>query len=311
MVVAAMLLGVVVSHVSGQVIEVFLLAGQSNADGSNSYYYGGQEGKGPGLSPVNSFYADNETDVQYAYAHANPFSGTVDRYLTGGLGALRPAAWGMMGPELSLGRALADGIANDVAFLKYTSPGTSLNTQWGPDDALLYPDMVDFFNDQLALLAGSYTTVHLNTLFWHQGESDSGVTYAADFTAMFDTLRTDLGAPDLHAVMGRISENFDPGNTGVIPRSNVVAVNDAIVTLAAGSGLIAETGSLTDIALHDYIHFPADGQVVHGERMAASYFANPNLYQEPVPEPGAAILLVLAGLSGLARRGRPMPSASL
>lgn len=284
---------------SSQTLEVFFLAGQSNADGSNSYYLdSGDTSKGGGLSAANASYADPYAGVQYAHVHANPFEPPVNRYYTGALGALRPATWGMMGPELSLGRELDVLHMNDVALLKYTSPGTSLNTQWGPDDGLLYQDMLAFYGAQLSSLAASYTQVNLNAFFWHQGESDSGLTYEADFLAMFDQLKIDLAAPNLNAVMGLISENFDPGATGVTPRSNIAAVNAAIESMATARGDITNTGSLTDIPLHDNIHFDANGQIIHGERMAAAYQSE----FMTIPEPSVLLLSFVSLAVGLKRR---------
>jgi hypothetical protein len=294
----SMLMGWSVVSASAQTLELFFLAGQSNADGSNSYYTSGNPGKGDGLNAGNAFYGNPYSGVVYSYAHVNPFSGTPDRYLTGNWGTLRPATWGMMGPELSLGRELDTMFSHDVGIIKYTAPGTSLATQWGPDDHLLYQDMVNFFTTRIAELSGMYSEIRLNTFFWHQGESDSGVNYAANFSAMLSQLRLDLGAPELNSVMGLISENFDPGNTGVTPRSNVVAVNQEITNLANADPRIATTGSLTDIPLHDYVHFDANGQIIHGQRMADSFAQNFLV----VPEPSAVILLITAGIGCLQRR---------
>ncbi|MGJ8725411.1 MAG: sialate O-acetylesterase [Roseibacillus sp.] len=286
--------------VQGQTLELFFLAGQSNADGSNSYYFdNGDSSKGGGLSPANASYADAYSGIQYAYAHANPFSGTPNRYLTGSLGDLRPATWGMMGPEISLGRKLDELHSNDVALLKYTSPGTSLATQWGPDDGLLYQDMISFFNEQITILSPSYTDINFNTFFWHQGESDSGLTYQADFQAMFDQLRLDLSS-ELTGVTGLISENFDPGNTGNTPRLNITQVNEALENLGDAQTYLTTTGSLTDIPLHDNIHFDADGQLIHGERMASAYESE----FLAVPEPGSIVLLLLSGILLPRRRAR-------
>jgi len=289
----------------GQTIDVFFLAGQSNADGSNSYYFNnGDPSKGSGLSAANSSYATPYGGITYAYAHANPSDSNM-RYLTGGLGNLRPATWGMMGPEISLGRELDTLIDNQVALIKYTSPGTSLNTQWGPDDNLLFPDMVDFFETQINILSQSYTEVRLNTFFWHQGESDSGLTYGTDFRQMFDQLKVELGAPGLNAVMGLVSESFDPGNTGNTPRSNIVAVNGMINLLDASYSDIATTGSLTDIPLHDNVHFDANGQIIHGQRMALAFKGN----FLAVPEPGSAALILVGAVASCLRRRRTVGRA--
>jgi len=283
-------------------VEVFLLAGQSNADGSNSYYQNNAgASKGPGLTTTNAHYANAYSGVKYAYAHANPFSSaTPNRYLTSnGFQDLKPATWGMMGPEISLGRKLDALHQNDVALIKYTSPGTSLNTEWGPDDNKLYQDMVGFYSGHLATLASQYTTVTVHTFFWHQGESDSGNTYVADYTAMFDKLKIDLNTANLTSVMGLISEDFLNGTPGS-PQSNIANVNNAINQLATRSD-ITTTGSLNDIPLHDQIHFDANGQIIHGERMATAY--EQNFYQN-VPEPSSSMLLLVASGLMLSRRTR-------
>ncbi len=282
-------------------VDVFLLSGQSNADGSNSYYQssGNPPSKGPGLTPANAHFANAYSGVKYAYAHANPASSPNPRYLqSSGFQDLKPATWGMMGPEISLGRNLDALHTDDVALLKYTSPGTSLNTQWGPDDNLLYPDMVNFYSGHLATLATQYTTVTVHTFFWHQGESDSGTTYVADYATMFDQLKIDLNLAGLTSVMGMLHEDFLSGTPGN-PQSNIGAVNNAITQLSMRSD-IANTGSLNAIPLHDQIHWDANGQLTHGDKMYDAYRAN--FYQ--VPEPSSSILLLMSSSILLSRRKR-------
>ncbi len=283
-------------------VEVFLLAGQSNADGSNSYYQNNaQASKGGGLTAANAHYANDYTGIKYAYAHVNPFSSTPpNRYLTSnGFQNLKPATWGMMGPEISLGRNLDALHQDDVALLKYTSPGTSLKTEWGPDDNKLYQDMVSFYSGHLATLASQYTTVTIHTFFWHQGESDSGNTYVADYNAMFDQLKIDLNTASLTSVMGLISEDFLNGTPGS-PQSNIANVNSAINQLALRSDIVT-TGSLNDIPLHDQIHFDANGQLTHGDRMAAAYENN---FFQPVPEPSTSFMLLFSSSLLVLRRKR-------
>ncbi len=289
--IALMITGCLTPPISASTVEVFFLAGQSNADGSNSYW-NGTPGKGPALSAENMHLATPYSGVMYAQTHVNPFSGSPPlHYYTDPFGPLQPASWGMMGPELSLGRSLDAVFDNQVAIIKYTAPGTSLNAQWGPDDNLLYSDMLNYFENRLSELSADFTTVNLRGFFWHQGESDAGPphaeNYAENFMAMYDPLRQALGNAAMPAVLGLINESF-PGTTP--PNANVITLNNEILSLALSDPTIATTGSMNDLPLYDGIHFDSNGQVVHGERMADAYIAN----FATVPEPASSLLVIAA-----------------
>ena len=289
------------SHAVSQTLEVFIVAGQSNVDGSNSYW-DGTPGKGPALTPENMPYATPYAGVDYAYAHVNPFGGSPpNRYLTGGWGDLRPSTWGMFAFEQSLGRELDGLLDNDVAIIKYTSPGTSLNGDWLPSQNRLYQDMVAFINDRLSEISVGYASVNINALFWHQGESDAGPpysnNYAENFGTFFDSLKLNLAAPSMKAVLGQLNENLSGQN----PHTGIVTINGEILGLAASRSDIAATASVNDLLLYDNIHFSSNGQVTLGLRMAEAYESA----FIAVPEPGVMVGLTLGCLVFGLNRRRP------
>jgi len=105
-------------------LRVFLVGGQSNADGR-------AVPSGLPTSPVNLQRPQEDVD-----------------FYEGGLMSLRPVG-SQFGPEVTLGRCLADSVADGfttrVALIKHASGGTNLHTQrkGGGDDATTGDGCVD------------------------------------------------------------------------------------------------------------------------------------------------------------------------
>ncbi|MCU0779532.1 MAG: hypothetical protein MUF04_00360, partial [Akkermansiaceae bacterium] len=152
-------------------IRVFLLGGQSNADGRAAP-------SGLPTSPVNLQLPQDDVDFYENEA--------------GGLTTLRPLA--EFGPEITLGRRLADAIADGtftrVAMIKYAVGATDLANDWkaGGDattsgDGPRYVSFQGVVRAGLAALAAKYpnAAIDIEGMLWVQGERDAGdVTKSAN-----------------------------------------------------------------------------------------------------------------------------------
>src|SRR5512139_1017353 len=115
-------------------VRVFLVAGQSNAVGCGSdagllppelyapqpdVLFWFEEGSwGSVHDPARRIRSDGWVPLQF---QSDPVYGTFGSVVNG------------FGPEIKLGRVLADSLAADVAVLKFAINATSLATDWDPD----------------------------------------------------------------------------------------------------------------------------------------------------------------------------------
>lgn len=210
-----------------KILKVYLQAGQSNSDG-RAVTNGLPSGL---LIPQN--------DVPFYY------------YLTGGaangdgtlgtLSTLRPGASALgggttFGPELTLGRTLADyfaltnGVSTStvmVAIIKYAHGGTSLATDWAANgnsstngDGADYVVFQKVVSAGLSRLAATYASasLELSGLIWVQGESDidagasTVAAYGINLTRFINDVRLTYAASqpygsNLPFFLSRISAN--------------------------------------------------------------------------------------------------------
>lgn len=176
-------------------MKIFIIAGQSNADGSTS-------GGAAGLSSNYASYAEAFSGARYAYQRVNPGIGTTINY---GFGDLQPYIdpWSdSLGSEVSLGRELRDFYGEHIATMKYAAGGTGLRDNWLPEAEDLYSGMISYFSNGMDIIESVHGSVRVGGFFWHQGETDAGlydsVGYGDDFTTFSNALRTDLSDPRCH-----------------------------------------------------------------------------------------------------------------
>lgn len=241
-------------------VRVFLIGGQSNADGR------GELGALP-TAPRNLQLPQDDID----YVYRIPGGGTT-------LTTLRPGTseTGQFGPEVTLGPGLVSWLgadaSNRVAILKYGNGGTSLATHWtAGGDATTGGDGPDYVvfqqtvSEGLALLGAAYpgATVSLEGMVWMQGESDAGAAgaYAGHLAAFIADVRATLGA-DLPFVIARLS-------------SAQTAVGGGLATLRAAQQAVADADPLsgwidTDAypVKADDLHFTGAGQQSLGSDFA-------------------------------------------
>jgi hypothetical protein len=124
------------------------------------------------------------------------------------------------GPEFSAAAMLAARHPHaTIAIVKLARDGTTLSSDWNPANrAGLYEAAVRRVRAaEAALAATRHRGVHLDGIFWMQGEQDASrysraSTYDAHLVAFISALRRDLHAPTVPFVIGRIADlrTFDP-----------------------------------------------------------------------------------------------------
>ena len=277
-----------------QTIDVYIVAGQSNADG---------RGDVSDLSAAQMASLENDTIISYLNPgsereRAVPTSNPND--LDVGTNGFTPLVIGgfsvdgtsarqltpTFGPELSFGATIAEatGSNNQIAIIKVSRGGTNLRNDWragasvdtGPDEPVgfLYRALLEYVAASLAELEADGSTAIVRGFVWHQGESDSNnvSTYTDNFIALVEGVRAEFGA-DIPFVLGELSRT----------RSNSVNFNNNLPNLVAsapGISFVSSEGLTTPAS--DTTHFDADGQIELGQRYAAEFGT---LAPEPEPEP--------------------------
>lgn len=117
----------------------------------------------------------------------------------------RPTVDPSHGPEITMGRALADAGLRPY-LIKYAVSGSSLAAEWRPTVEDIYPAMLAYVRAELASFPHPY---RLTGVVWGQGETDAGDlgaanAYADNLRELRDRLREDLGLPNLHWISHRL-----------------------------------------------------------------------------------------------------------
>lgn len=248
-------------------LRVYLLGGQSNADGRAD----------PAVLPAELQLPQHGVDLYYKVEGG---SGT--------LTTLRPGLSETLqfGPEVVLGTRLAKFHADEegtrVAIIKYANGGTNLHTQWkGGGDATTTGDGTEYITFQqtvtggLAALAAAYpgAQVDLEAMVWMQGESDADATnaplYQDRLTAFIADVRATLGA-SLPFVIGRLSTSQT--NLPAQHLNTIRAAQDAVAAADPLTSIISTEGLGMNA---DALHFSAASQQEMGSRFAveAAYYA--------------------------------------
>ena len=247
--------------------DVYLIAGQSNADGRAytnlltgelAAFAGAQANvrlffANPANSdPVNPTYKTGWVALKPGYAVPPGFSGALpsDRF----------------GFELSFGQALAERHPErNIALLKVTRGGTSLSADWDPVGGA--NTMWQTFTNQvpaaLAALAAGGNSYTIRGMIWHQGESDGGnPTFDADLTQFIGATRAFLGLPEMPFAIGELER--DDITPTVSSRTYQLQAMAAVDAADPFSGIVSSAGFLTI----DGTHFDTPSVIVFGQRYA-------------------------------------------
>ena len=273
-----------------QTIDVYIIAGQSNADGRAEV---------SDLSEAQLASLENDTIIRYVNPgsereRAEPQSTPPDLDVgTDGFTPLVPGGFSVdgtsarqltqtFGPELSFGASIAEatGSDNQIAIIKVSRGGTNLRFDWmvNPnintvDDeprGFLYRALMEHVAAGLAELEEDGSTAIVRGFVWHQGESDSDnvAGYAGLFADFVAGVRDEFGE-DIPFVLGELSRDRDNSENFNNNLPNVVAS-------ASGLSFISSEGLTTPGSTNpddDTTHFDANGQLGLGERYAEAVAA--------------------------------------
>lgn len=190
------------------ITRVFLLAGQSNMEGT---------GRSTKLTPPLS---DPQKDVWYwhdGWVLLKPGFGHNFNY-----GDVDPKQFG---PEVSFGRAMADALTNDDIYLiKHGVNGANLAVQYAAPGSKGYIEFRNKVKAALANLDDANIDYEISGMLWMQGQGDSKIAkyaaaYQANLTRLIATVRMDFNTPEMPFVIGRImlgSDTRPPGGNAIV-----------------------------------------------------------------------------------------------
>ena len=251
-------------------LRVFVFAGQSNMEGAHSR-----------VADVDRFppylgYAEADPKVHYWHC-----IGREDKELSEGWIPMQPVA-GIFGPELSFGRQLrASGVKAPVAIIKVAAGGTTLGSDWNPDEPAgfkLYPLALKTVREALTDLSKRRIRWRLEGFVWHQGENDMfqdkfKAAYAANLANFIKRWRSDLESPKLPFWIGELCTKTV---WGMDNRANMHAIETAKRKVAAADPEVryvptSQVG--VEIGGEDglHYHYGTLGQLQHGVNYARAY----------------------------------------
>lgn len=275
---------------AGQV-DLVILAGQSNLAGRAVATVAV-----PGQAAV-------DEQIRFYYEVTNTAGGFFD---SSGqtFGPLQPwrlnASTDNFGPEISLGRGLAEVAQGDVALIKYAVGGSDI-ARWQPG-AVDYQQLVASVADGVDELTTAGMHVNLLGLVWLQGESDTinssrAAAYAANLRGFIWSFRSDmnaayptLGFNALATVLVEPANWKNGANPGAAAASDIAVVNQALIDFAATDPHAAYLSTSDFTTFGDgVIHFGAVDQLTLGSRIASE------LMKFAVPEPPSLIVATVFG----------------
>lgn len=248
--------------------DVFLIAGQSNADG---------RGLKAELTGSLASYAGPQSVARIHYtntAYTNADKSRYKKWMTlepgysvapGYSGTLPSTTFGV---EIGAAKVLSAHVPNPT-FIKVARGGTALGNpgaDWYPAPLTssnvgpLYKAFIE--STQLALqeiaAAGDTYTVH--GIYWHQGESDSGnvAGYGALLTTLIESVRRDLGMPKLRFIIGELANTKDPAFRNV---------QWQIARSVPNAAFLSSHG----LATFEGTHFTTAAMITFGERLGHAF----------------------------------------
>ena len=250
--------------------DVYLVAGQSNADGRGftsdltgglAHYAGIQENvkiyyvNPTNSNPENPTYNTGWTSLAPGYSVAPGFSGSLPS--------------NRFGFEVSLGKALADhDPERNIAMIKVSRGGTNLHTDWDPSGGANYmwQTFANKVPEALAALTANGDTAEIHGMFWHQGESDgSNPTFESDLAQFIAACRTLTGRADLPFAIGELER--DDVTPDVKGRSHQLTAMTNVAAADPKTFVVSSVGLLT----YDGTHFTSAAYLTFGERYATAY----------------------------------------
>ncbi|MCP3916402.1 MAG: sialate O-acetylesterase [bacterium] len=267
-------------------VRVFLVAGQSNAEGADSPASGTvslptfQGALAP--QKVRFWYETNFTDNIMTSGGWIPLQPELQRQI--------------FGPEITFAREVMRKSRGPVAIIKSTCGGTNLAVDWDPGNPSgqrMYERTITLMQTALADLTSEGIDWRLEGVLWQQGENDMlNSTYVNEYgmrlSALMDRFRADLGTPRLQWYVGETSFK---GIWGIDFRSNMqILRSQQLVAIAADPfAQFVPTSHLAFLINYGqsqpHYHFGPEGQLQLGEAYAAAYLQNIGVDQSHGSEP--------------------------
>ena len=282
-------------------VRVFIFAGQSNMVGSDS--------KAQDVKRFPPFAGLDQPQDKVLFSYN---IGREDKLTSNGWVALQPVH-GIVGPELSFARRVAEETGAPLAIIKCAAGGTTLGCDWNPDEPSgfkLYPLALKLIQSSLAELDRKHVPYRIEGFMWHQGENDMfsnefKPNYGKNLKNFLAAWRRDLKTPELKFYIGELCtktiwgmdnrENMYAIRTG----QKAVTDSDPLAEYIPTSHDAVEIGG--GVGLH--YHYGTLGQLEHGVNYAEAYLrtiGNKPASGRPLKawpyEKGSAVkLFVLAG----------------
>jgi len=269
------------SVLAGEPVRVFVFAGQSNMVGSDSH-----------VADIERFppfvgLEEPQKKVRFSYC-----IGREDKRRSGGWVELQPVD-GVVGPELSFARKVAERTGAPLAIIKCAAGGTHLGGDWNPDEPSgfeMYPLLLETVRSSLAELDRKHVDWRLEGFVWHQGENDMFEesyrrNYGANLANFVARVRRDLEAPELRFYVGELCTktiwgmDLRPWMYEISLGQREVADADPLADYVRTSHVGVEIGG--GVGLH--YHYGTLGQLEHGVCYADAYLATLGLADEPTP----------------------------
>ena len=186
-------------------------------------------------------------------------------------------ASGGFGPEIGLARTMATTTHTPLAIIKVAFSGTHVAGDWNPrldvnDSAPIehdsrgacYRSLVTEARRAVGQLSDQFQP-RLVALVWVQGESDAtserADAYQQNIAAMISSLRQDLDAPELIALLG-VNTQFSAGHNEHL--QDVIAAQKAYAA-SDPQAMYVDTAGAT---IANHVHFDGPGTIQVGERFA-------------------------------------------
>ncbi len=180
--------------VKPQVLDIFIVAGQSNAVGVKNTLSILKVGPDP-----------KDSYIQYAW-HI-PGENTSGSWDIMQLLPVEVDKFGF-GPELSFSRQMLNKGYSNLGLIKVAKGGTNLDVHWDPTASIpandsdgksgMFPKLISYVSDRLAELDQQSIPYRVAGFFWHQGEGDMNAArapkYQANLEEFIAALRTEYGS---------------------------------------------------------------------------------------------------------------------
>ncbi|MDP4196725.1 MAG: sialate O-acetylesterase [Bacteroidota bacterium] len=236
-------------------VDLFILAGQSNAQGwrGNAAFY-----------PEDKYNLDDSIGLNYTFINNTSSKG---KWIT-----MQPQEGlfpdGHFGPEVTLSRNLKKAGYNPAIF-KYSLGGTSIYRDWkNPGQKGMYDGMVNALRNAIDSLVNRGFIINVRGFIWIQGESDA--ENDTMISAYYNNLRTMI----LDVRNNVVKDSSLPIILGVDEQHPWVKEHPLIVEIhkriAKEEKYIAFT-SMLGLPKADETHLTPEGLGFHGERLFRAF----------------------------------------